>query len=201
MATSANAEGRRSHSGYSKVAITLHWLIAVLIITNVVGGVTMHALMESANPADRQFGFQIVQIHKSIGLTVLMLSLVRLVWRLAHGFPPLPFHMARWEVVLARGTHYAFYLLMIGVPLLGWAMVSASPRNAPIPYFGLFDWPQLPIADSDATAGRLAELHQLAAFATVGILLLHVLGALKHHFLDRDDVLARMLPLLRPKQP
>jgi len=190
---------RRSPSGYSRVAIALHWIIAALIVGNVIGALTFDALLESADPADKQLGYGLIQLHKSVGLTVLILSLVRLTWRLLHGFPRLPEHMAGWEIVLARGTHVFFYAAMIGVPLLGWALVSASPANFPIDYFGLFEWPQLPLADSAALADGLSEAHETFAFATVAVLLLHVAGALKHHFLDRDDVLARMLPLVKPR--
>ena len=97
--------------------------------------------------------------------------------------------------MFARATHLAFYVMMIAVPLAGWAMVSAGPR--PLEWFGLFDWPKLPV---DRATGEIAhDAHVILALSTVGLVLLHVAGALKHHFLDRDFVLARMLPLVRPK--
>lgn len=173
-------------SGYSSVAIALHWTIAALIIGNVAGALLADAL-------SREAATQIMSVHKSIGLTVLALSIVRLAWRLAHGFPRLPASTPAWDAVAARTTHVAFYALMIAVPLAGWAMVSAGPR--PLEWFGLFDWPKLPVGKA---AGDLAhEAHVILAFSTVGILVLHVAGALKHHLIDRDDVLSRMLPLVR----
>jgi cytochrome b561 len=196
MATEADT-GRYSRSGYSKVAITLHWLIALLIIGNVIGALIFDSLLDSSDPADRARGAAIVGIHKSIGLTVLVLSLFRLAWRLTHGFPRLPEHMAGWEVALARGNHVAFYFMMITVPLAGYVMSSGGPY--PIVYFGLFEVPKLPVGE--ALGDFAHEAHEILAFTTVGLVALHVAGALKHHFLDRDDVLARMLPLVRPKRP
>jgi cytochrome b561 len=182
-------EKRRSRSGYSKVAIFLHWTIALLIVSNVIGALV-------ADSVSRPVAGTIMSLHKSIGLTVLVLSLVRLAWRLMRGFPPFPATAPAWDRVLARATHVAFYILMIGVPLAGWMMVSAGDR--PLEWFGLFDWPKLPV--SSATGDVAHDAHILLAFTTVGILVLHVAGALKHHFLDRDDVLARMLPLVKPRQ-
>lgn len=196
MATAAD-DRRYSHSGYSKVAITLHWLIALMIIGNVIGALIFDPLLDSADPAQRAQGATLVGIHKSIGLTVLGLSLIRLFWRLTHGFPRLPEHMARWEIGLARANHVAFYFLMIAVPLAGYIMSSGGPY--PISYFGLFEVPKLPVGKP--LGGFAHEAHEVLAFTTVGLAVLHVAGALKHHFLDRDDVLARMLPLVRPKQP
>jgi cytochrome b561 len=177
---------RTSRSGYSSVAIALHWTIALLIIGNAAGAILSEDMSREARGA-------IMSVHKSIGLTVLVLSLVRLGWRLAHGFPPLPPSTPAWDAAFARATHVAFYVLMIAVPLAGWAMVSAGPR--PLEWFGLFDWPKLPVGRD---VGEFANsAHETLALATIGLLALHVAGALKHHFVDRDDVLARMLPLVR----
>lgn len=180
------ADGHVSRSGYSRVAIALHWTIAVLIIGNALGGILSEMVDDAAAAG-------IMSVHKSIGLTVLVLSLARLGWRLTHGFPRFPESTSRWDAVAARATHVAFYVLMIAVPLAGWIMVSGGAR--PLEWFGLFDWPKLPV--SRATAGVAHDAHVLLAFTTVGLVVLHVAGALKHHFVDRDDVLARMLPLVR----
>jgi cytochrome b561 len=194
MATTADA--RSSRSGYSKIAIALHWTIALMIIGNVIGAFVFDGLLDSADPAERARGVMIVGIHKSIGLTVLVLSLLRLLWRLTHGFPRLPEHMARWEIALARANHLAFYVLMIAVPVAGYVMVSAG--RFPLTWFGLFAVPKLPVGEA---LGDLAhEAHEILAFTTVALVGLHVAGALKHHFLDRDDVLARMLPLVTPRR-
>ncbi|MGL6042961.1 MAG: cytochrome b [Sandaracinobacteroides sp.] len=192
------SSGVQDRSGYSGVAIALHWVIALMIIANFAGGLLMEGLLEpTATSAQKQLGFTIVQLHKSSGLTILVLSLVRLSLRLVSGVPPLPAHMTSTERVLAKLTHWAFYAVMILMPLSGWLMVSASPLGFPTFWFGLFEWPHLPVETSKATSGSAGEFHEILAFGAAGLVVLHVGAALKHHFLDRDDVLARMLPLVR----
>ncbi len=188
--------GRVGHSRYSTVAIWLHWIIALMIIGNLTGGLTMDYWLDSPDPAMKQTGLVIIQIHKSIGLTVLVLSLLRLGWRIAHPAPPLPGHMTSTERVLARVTHYGFYALMLLLPLSGWAMVSTGKQIFPIRYFGLFEVPHLPL---DKTLGGLfKESHEVLGWIAIATIVLHVAAALKHHYFDRDDVLARMLPIVRP---
>jgi cytochrome b561 len=177
---------RTPASGYSSVAIALHWTIALLILANAAGGL----LADSVDDATAR---TIMNIHKPTGITILALSLVRLGWRVTHGFPPLPPSTPRWDAVFARATHVAFYALMIAIPLTGWTLVSGGSR--PLEYFGLFDIPKLPV--SRATSEAAGEVHGLFAFLMLGLAALHVLGALKHHLIDRDEVLARMLPLVR----
>jgi cytochrome b561 len=182
---------------YSGLSITLHWVIAALIIGNLAGGFFASSLLDSDVPADRQLGFQLIQLHKSFGLTVLVLSLARLVLRVLEGFPPLPAHMTATERVLAKVTHWGFYVLMLGIPLAGWLMVSASPIGLPTFWFGLFEWPHLPVATSAALSQQAGRVHEALAISAIALLALHVGAALKHHVIDRDDVLARMLPLLK----
>lgn len=190
MASLAGPIGRRRYSG---VAIALHWVIALMII----GNLTVGLLFDTLEAWDKPLYFSAVQLHKSSGLTILALSLARLGWRLANPPPPLPDHMTRLEHRLAKATHWGFYALMLALPLTGWLMSSASPLNFPILWFGLFEVPKLPIAQSAETAGVLHDRHELLAWVAIGVLALHVAGALKHHFLDRDEVLARMLPPIK----
>ena len=105
--------------------------------------------------------------------------------------------MTSLERLLARITHVGFYAVMILLPLSGWVMVSASPIGIPTIWFGLFEWPHLPVGTSREISSNASEAHELLAWFGVLLFFLHVGGALKHHFLDRDDVLARMLPFLR----
>jgi cytochrome b561 len=187
-----------ARSSYSRLAIAFHWVIALLILGNFAGGLLMDSLLDpAATPEQKQLGFTIVQLHKSFGLTVLVLSLGRLLLRLVSGAPPLPDHMTSLERFLARLTHWAFYALMILLPLSGWVMVSSSPLGFPTHYFGLFEWPHLPIGMSKETSGAAGEAHEVMAWIGAGLFVLHVGAALKHHFFDRDDVLSRMLPFLR----
>ena len=184
-----------ARSRYSSVAIALHWITGLLILGNLIGGLTMDYWLDSPDPAMKQTGFFIIGLHKSIGMTVLVLTLVRLAWRIGNPPPPLPSHMTRVEIILARLTHFAFYVLMLALPLTGWAMVSTGKVVYPTVWFGLFTVPPLPLPKS---LGELfQESHELLAWVMIATLALHIAAAIKHHYLDRDDVLARMLPFLR----
>lgn len=188
-----------ARSRYSHVAITLHWLIAVLIVGNIIGGLAVDAFLGSADPAMKRTGFTIIQLHKSVGLTVLGLSLLRLAWRLINPAPPLPGHMTPLERSLAKASHWGFYALIVLLPLSGWALISGSPIRYPTFYFGLFEVPFLPLPQGKAIGDQLHEVHELLAFGTIALLGLHIAAALKHHFLDRDDVLVRMAPWVRAR--
>lgn len=189
--------GKDAPSRYSAVAILLHWLIAAAIVFLVPLGIYMHELPRE----EAALKFELYQLHKSVGVTVLVLSALRLIWRLLHPAPALPAKMKRWEVALAKLTHLAFYALMLGIPFLGWIMVSTDDFNVPTVLYGVIYWPHLPglrdLAAADSINWVAVEAHKLLAFFTVFLLLLHIAAALKHHFLDRDDVLTRMLPFLK----
>jgi cytochrome b561 len=180
---------------YGNVAMTLHWLIAAAIVFNLCLGLYVANIQSDQDP--NHFGF--IQFHKSVGLTVLVLSLVRLGWRLVNPVPPLPDTLSPTVKVLARGTHYLLYSLMIAIPLAGWALVSSSPLGLPTSYFGLFHWPHLPFL-SDLSRAQKAPLrreffsiHMYLAFSAIALIALHIAGAL-YHQRRGDDVLHRMLP-------
>jgi cytochrome b561 len=187
-------------SRYSAGAIALHWTIAALIVANIWMGLQFDDLKGMAK-------FNLLQLHKSLGITVLLLSLARFAWRLVHRPPPLPSHMSGAEMVLARATHWAFYALMLALPLTGWMMVSASPTNIPTLLYKTVPWPHigpihaLPLATRKGLEEGLGEVHEYLAYGALALLVLHVAGALKHHFLNRDEVLWRMAPIpwIRPK--
>ena len=190
---------------YTAVAIVLHWAIAAAILANLAVGWWMHQGAEG-----EVVGTGVVaafQLHKSLGLTVLALSVLRLVWRLTHRPPPLPAAMPRWEQRAARATHWAFYLLMVIVPLSGWTYVSAqwwrdAPFNTPTLWFGLFKVPHLfdagamPLDQRKVVAARNLAAHAWLAWSMAALLALHVAAALRHHFVTRDAVLAGMAPRL-----
>ncbi len=197
---SAVSDARREDVGYTAGAITLHWLIAALILTNV--GLAWYFL--SLPHALRS---PPTQLHKSIGLTILMLSVIRVGWRLTHKPPPLPATMPAWERLAARTLHTAFYVFIIVMPLSGWAYVSASPliKVHPTVLYGLVPWPAFPYSglDSDGlhAAGRAADLtHITLAWLAYGMVTVHVGAALKHQFVNHDEVLGRMIPLFRKKR-
>lgn len=183
---------------YTKVAIALHWIIAFAIIFMLALGMVMEDL-------PNEMKFAAYQLHKSVGLTVLLLSFVRLFWRLSHPAPALPSGMKAWEITISKITHVAFYLLMIGLPMSGWAIVSSSPRNFPTIFFGLFEWPHLPvlseIENKEDVSHSFGEIHETLANLTIALLALHVGAALKHHIILKDDVLVRMAPWVKkPKE-
>lgn len=182
---------------YSALSILLHWLIALLVLANLAGGFVASGLLESAAAGDRAQGLAMIRLHQSFGLTVLLLSVLRLLLRLFEGFPPLPGHMTATERLLARATHWGFHLLLVAIPLAGWMMVSASPRGAAITWFGLFPWPRLPTGADAGLADAAGGAHEALAIGAIALILLHVAGALKHQLLDRDELLWRMLPFRR----
>ena len=190
---------RQTRSTYSSVAITLHWLIALAMLTNI--GLAWYF---GTLPRAAQVGP--VQLHKSIGITVLLLTLLRIGWRLVNTPPPLPETMRPWEKWAARINHAVFYLLMLAMPLSGWAMVSASPliKVHPTMLYWTIPWPTYPLLPTDPDQLHDARkffgtTHERLAWLAYATIALHVGAALKHQFIDRDDVLARMIPLLRRK--
>lgn len=190
---------RNTQQRYGLIAMALHWLIAVGIVTMVPLGLYMHELEGS------DLKFALYQWHKSIGITILLLSLLRLAWRLANPIPPPPAHMRAWERAAAVATHWGFYALMIGIPLSGWAMVSASPWGIPTVLYGVIEWPHIaPLANAEnkkALEGSLKEVHEILAFAAIGLFILHVGAALRHAITLKDGVLARMTPFHQPRSP
>lgn len=172
-------------SRYGRVAQSLHWIIAALIVVQFV-------LASLAD--DLPLGMQKLAMlarHKSVGMTILMLAVVRLAWRLRHPAPALPAGMTGLERWAARFTHGLFYTLLFAMPLSGWLMSSA--KNYTVSWFGLFSWPNL-IAPSETGFKVLLQTHQVLAGVLFFTAILHVAAALKHHFWNKDDVLTRMLP-------
>lgn len=173
---------------YGAVAQILHWVIAALIVTQFV-------LARMAEPLPLGVHkLALLARHKSVGMTVLMLAIVRLLWRLRHRTPALPASMKSWERLAAKGVHVVFYVLLFAMPLTGWMMSSA--KNYAVSWFGLFTWPNL-IGKSDSAFEFLKDTHDTLSDVLFAVALLHILAALKHHFWDRDDVLRRMLPFTR----
>lgn len=172
------------------VAKTLHWIIAVLVIGMLVGGFTMVDLPMGADK------FWIYAIHKSIGITILTLMLLRFAWR---GVDPRPRDVAGMSPVVAFAAHTVhrlLYLALIAMPISGWVYNSAS--NFPLQWFKLVQLPAL-VAPDPELKSLARDVHEALAFTIIALLTLHVVGALKHHFIDRDDTLRRMLPFMSPR--
>ena len=171
---------------YSRTAIALHWIIAALILFTLPLGVY------GANVAG-DLARTAKDIHKPIGILILALTLGRVGWRLGHKPPPLPDHMSAAMRRIARGTHVAFYVLLLVLPLSGWWLSSAVPTRHPIS-FGAFAVPFLPVPRNFPSIGISHTAHVVLGFAMIGLVALHIAAALKHHYADRDGVLTRMLP-------
>lgn len=174
---------------YSGVAMAFHWLIAILVIAN-------WRIAESAEDLEGPLRGEIMGYHKAVGITILVLTLARLAWRLGHPVPPLPARYPAWERMLARTLHTVFYILLISLPLGGWLAGSFSGR--PVDYFGLFTVPMLPVAENRELAGTIMDLHTNGATLLLGLVGLHLLGVIKHLAIDRDGQIFRMLPFGRP---
>lgn len=174
---------------YNSVAIALHWILALLMIFMVFLG---EELMEAAEEGGTATTFQ-PSLHVSIGVSILVLTVARLVWRLMNPPPPLPQTMKTWERGLSHVMHIAFYVLMIGVPLLGWLaipeFVADEPGMAGISAFG-FGLPSAPDLGFEAK-----EAHEIGSNIAMILIVLHVLAALKHQFFDRDGLMRRMSPV------
>lgn len=183
---------------YTTVAVILHWLIAAAIIFQVILGWRMGD--EPKGPAT----YAIFQLHKSIGITILLLSLARLGWRLTHRPPPHPVGQPAWETLASKIVHVAFYVIMIGLPITGWIIVSTSKLTIPTVLFGAIPWPHIPGLPELAAGPKhlwheIGENgHGLLVKTTYLLLALHLGAVAKHQILDRDEVLGHMAPGARP---
>jgi cytochrome b561 len=175
---------------YTHFAIAFHWLIALLIIANFGLGLTMVDM--NLSPQKLKF----FSWHKWVGVTIFMLVCVRLLWRLGHAVPPLPASMSAWQAKAAHMSHILLYVLMFVIPISGWLYSSAAGKT--VVYLGLITLPNLVQADK-SLAEILKEVHEYLNFTLAALVLLHIAAAWKHHLVDRDDVLSRMLPFLSRK--
>ena len=175
---------------WGSLAQLLHWAIVALIITQFV----------LANMSDNlplgMAKLAMLARHKSVGITILGLAIVRLVWRWLNPTPEPPNTLKPYERVLAKITHVALYALMFAMPITGWIMSSA--RNFPVSWFKLVQLPDL-VAPSRPLYDAMHETHEILAWTLVAVAVLHAAAALKHHFVLKDDVLRRMLPFTRTR--
>ncbi len=176
---------RNTTERWGAVAKLLHWTIVALILVQV-------ALITYAE--DLPLGMEklaTIARHKSVGMTILALAILRVVWRWLNPTPVLPPSMPAWQRRLARLSHGVLYGAIFLLPLSGWMMSSA--KNYSVSWFNVFQFPDL-VAPSEATFEIMHDTHESLVWILAGTALLHVAGALKHHFVDRDDILKRMLP-------
>lgn len=185
---------------YGRVSMILHWLTAGLILTQIGLGWYMNEYLPDHSSAQEA----IETLHISLGLTTLLVIALLLAVRITHPAPKMPAGLAQWERVLASLSHFVFYILMLALPLTGWAMVSA--RKGPIGFWGI-PWPHLPgldflmAADQRPLRHLLQQTHTtILVYIILANLALHIIGGLKHQF-DGNPVLWRMLPFGKPKTP
>ena len=170
---------------YTGVAIGLHWLIGLMILGSF--GVGLYMVDLSLSPTK----LRLYSWHKWAGVTIFTLVLIRCLWRITHAAPVLPSEMPRWQRLAAEASHYLLYALMIAIPLSGWLMSSAKGFQSV--YFGVLPIPDL-LVKNEALGETLALVHKTLNFSMIALVIVHAAAALKHHFIDKDDILRRMLP-------
>ncbi len=174
---------------YTRTAIALHWIVALLILINLCFGLYVSGL--TLSPAKLRY----LSWHKWVGITVLILVAVRLAWRLRHPAPAFPYSMPEWERRVARASHALLYVLFFAAPLSGWLFSSAAGFQTV--YLGLVPIPDLLPKDREL-ADVLKLVHRGINYTMACLIVVHAAAAIKHHVHDRDDVLTRMLPFLHP---
>lgn len=180
---------RNTEDRWGIVTIGIHWLTVLAVLGLCIVGFLMQEL------PSRPFKVEVYALHKSLGLTVLGLTLLRLLWRLVVGVPkPVP-GIPRWQALAAGASHALLYAVLLAMPLSGWLYNSAS--GFPLRWFGLFSMPKL--AGRDRDLAELAEkTHETLFLVLAALVTVHALAALKHHYFDRDRTLHRMLPVVPP---
>lgn len=169
---------------YSTLSIILHWLIALGIFVCFPLGLYMADLKLSPTK------LQLISYHKWLGVTIFALLVIRILWRVTHQAPALPNQMPKWQIAASHLTHSALYLLMIAIPVSGWLMSSA--KGFTTVYFGIFPLPDL-LEKNKEVADLLESTHATLNYILLAFVILHIAGALKHQFIDKDNLINRML--------
>ena len=191
MATVPETAPQEAVLRYSNLAVTFHWVIGVLVLTQAVLGFTF-AFSEDGPSRDAVFVW-----HKTIGVLIFLLALARLGYRLKNPPPPFPPELPAWERYAAVWNHRLFYLLLLAMPIVGFIAVSGFANGPTTPLVGGIAVPVIP-GISRETGELAGEVHEIAAFILVALILLHVAAALKHQFVDRWRGAARMPPFTAP---
>lgn len=176
---------------YGHVAKTLHWLIAFLIISNFIIG-------ETREYFSQQISSLLINIHIQFGLSIIILVIIRIIWRLTHSYPSYLTTIHRHERNLATIVHWLLYILMLTIPITGAILVQAHGYGLKL--WGIFQLPKFMPAQSQAIGHIIKETHSWLALIIIYLVGLHFLGAIKHHFIDKDDTLRRMLPKFKKPQ-
>ena len=173
---------KNTENRFGVIAIIFHWVMAILMVGLIALGLIMVRM-----PINIQ-KLQFYGWHKEFGLLVLMLVIVRLTWRLRNVNPSL--NIPAWEEFFARAVHWTFYFFMFVIPITGWLITSSA--DLPVSFFGLFTLPNI-VHASEPNRVLYSEIHEWLGYALIAVFCLHTLAALKHHFINKDDILRRML--------
>lgn len=174
-----------SKGQYRPLSKWIHWMVALIVIPMVLGSFYLEDL-------PKLYKGNVIGLHKSLGLCVLLLMIFRVVYLYIAGRPALPSSIARWEWWLSKIVQYALYISLILMPLSGWIMSTAAGKSPN--FFWLVVLPFPGIAHDKTLSDFMFDTHQTLAFMIIGLLTLHIAGALKHFFIDKDNVMANMLP-------
>jgi len=181
---------RNTTSSWGLVQQTLHWLIVALVVAQLIVGSTL-----GATPADASLWRTLFPLHATIGMSIFVVMLVRLLWRVSNPVPELPDTLKPWQKTLAHGNHWLLYIILIGLPIGGYVLVST--HGQPIPFFG-WSLPPMPfVPQSETLQATIKAMHGLGAMIVVVLVVLHVAAALRHGYLLKDGVLQRMAPFLK----
>lgn len=174
---------------YGSMAKFFHWIIAILIIGMLIFGFILVNL-KTTNP----YRETLIGLHKSIGLTILLLVILRLIWRFVNIQPPFPVTVPLWEQISAKSAHFFLYILIFVMIFSGWSLSSFGGH--PVVFWNLFDV-KLPVAKNQTISSDAFLAHKIIGWALIGLVSLHILGALKNHFIDKNHILNRMLPVYK----
>ncbi|MEM6781706.1 MAG: YceI family protein [Pseudomonadota bacterium] len=174
---------------YTKVAVILHWTMALAFIAMLGSGITM----TREGLLDQSLQFQMYQWHKSLGVLLLLAFFARLGWKLFHHAPALPDSIKGLEKLAAKAGHYALYFWMIALPATGWVMVSSSPYGLPTLVFNWFEWPHIPGMAGDEMINTISKnAHEILGFAFIALIAVHIAAVIKHAIIDKHNLLTRM---------
>jgi len=176
---------RNTINKYGIVSILLHWIIAIIVIGMLTLGIYMSDLPNSL------YKLKLYGWHKEWGFVVLFLITLRIIWKMRNVSPSLTAPIPYWQIVIAKLTHWMFYLILFVMPITGWIITSSA--NLPVSFFGFFVIPVI-TSRSKNVQHLFANIHSWVAYILIALIVLHILAALKHAFIDKDDILKRMLP-------
>ena len=186
---------------FGSIAKSLHWTVAILVYYQLGSGIWMSRAIHDSEL--RAIAWRTYQNHKSVGLTILCLMIIRILWRLKHPPPDHSKWLRAWEVIAARINHWSLYAMLLINPLLGWLMVSSSPLQLPTVVFSSFTWPHVPgVTDTPWSTWVYSwskSSHQVTGWLLLTMIIIHVIAALKHHFIDKNGILISMLPFIHNK--